>query len=149
MNRSTSGLPIHHYLPEFLQTHVHGVSDAIQPFHLLSSPSPPAPGPSQHQGLFQSVNASHEVATVLEFQLQQQSFNESPGLISLRMDCLDLPAVQWILKSLLQYCSPKGSILWCSAFFTVQLSHPYMNTGTKNHSLDQNDLCWQSIDSTF
>ena len=69
MNRSTPGLPVHHQLPEFTQSHVHRVSDAIQPSHLLSSPSPPAPNPSQHQGLCQWVNSSHEVAKVLEFQL--------------------------------------------------------------------------------
>ena len=69
MNRSTPGLPVHHQLPEFTQTHVHLVSDAIQPSHPLSSPSPPAPNPSQHQSLFQWVNSSHEVAKVLEFQL--------------------------------------------------------------------------------
>ena len=69
MNRSTPGLPVHHQLPEFIQPHVHRVSDAIQPSHPLSSPSPPAPNPSQHQSLFQSVNSSHEVAKVLEFQL--------------------------------------------------------------------------------
>ena len=69
MNRSTPGLPVHHELPEFTQTHVHRVSDAIQLSHSLSSPSPPAPNPSQHQTLFQWVNSSHEVAKVLEFQL--------------------------------------------------------------------------------
>ena len=69
MNHSTPGLPVHHQLPEFTQTHVHWVSDAIQPPHPLSSPSPPAPNPSQHQSLFQWVNSSHEVAKVLEFQL--------------------------------------------------------------------------------
>ena len=69
MNRSTPGLPVHHYLPELTQTQVHRVSDAIQPSHLLSSPSPPGPNPSQHQNLFQWVNSSHEVAKVLEFQL--------------------------------------------------------------------------------
>ena len=69
MNRSTPGLPVHHQLPEFTQTHVHRVSDAIQPSHPVSSPSPPAPNPSQHQSLFQWVNSSHEVAKVLEFQL--------------------------------------------------------------------------------
>ena len=69
MNRSTPGLPVHHQLPEFTQTHVHRVDDAIQPSHPLSSPSPPAPNPSQHQSLFQWVNSSHEVAKVLEFQL--------------------------------------------------------------------------------
>ena len=70
MNRSTPGLPVHHQLPEFTQTHVHRVRDTIQPSHLLSFPSPPAPNPSQHQGLFQWVNSSHEVAKVLEFQPQ-------------------------------------------------------------------------------
>ena len=69
MNRSTPGLPVHHQLPEFTQTHIHRVSDAIQPSHPLPSPSPPAPNPSQHQSLFQWVNSSHEVAKVLEFQL--------------------------------------------------------------------------------
>ena len=66
MNRSTPGLPVHHQLPEFTQTHVHQVCDAIQPPHPLSSPSPPAPNPSQHQSLFQWVNSSHEVAKVLD-----------------------------------------------------------------------------------
>ena len=69
MNRSMPGLPVHHQLPEFTETHVHRVSDTIQPSHPLSSPSPPAPNPSQHQSLFQWVNSSHEVAKVLEFQL--------------------------------------------------------------------------------
>ena len=69
MNRSTPGLPVHHQLPEFTQTHVHWVGDAIQPSHPLLSPSPPAPNPSQHQSFFQWVNSSHEVAKVLEFQL--------------------------------------------------------------------------------
>ena len=68
-NHSTPGLPVHHQLLEFTQTHVHRGGDAIQPSHPLSSPSPPAPNPSQHQGLFQWVNSSHEVAKVLEFQL--------------------------------------------------------------------------------
>ena len=69
MNRSSPDLPVHHQFPEFTQTHIHQVSDAIQPSHPLSSPSPPAPNPSQHQSLFQRVNSSHEVAKVLEFQL--------------------------------------------------------------------------------
>ena len=73
MNGSTPGLPVHHKLPEFTQTHVHRVGDAIQPSHPPSSPSPLAPNPSQNQGLFQWVNSSHEVAKVLEFQLQHQS----------------------------------------------------------------------------
>ena len=78
MNRSTPGLPVHHQLPEFTQTHVHRVGDALQPSHPLLSPSPPAPNPSQHQGLFQWVSSWHEVAKVLEFQLQHQSFQWTP-----------------------------------------------------------------------
>ena len=77
MNSSTPGLPVHHQLREFTQTHIHRVSDAIQPSHLLSSPSPPAPNPSQHQSLFQWVSSSHEVAKVLEFQLQHHSFQKN------------------------------------------------------------------------
>ena len=75
MNRSTPGLPVHHQLPESTQTHAHRVGDAIQSSHPLSSPSPPAPSPSQHQGLFQWVNSLHEVANVLEFQLQHRHIN--------------------------------------------------------------------------
>ena len=78
MNRSMSVLPVHHQLPEFTQTHVHWVSDAIQPSHPLLSTSPPAPSPSQHQGLSQWVNSLHEVAKVLEFQLQHQSYQWTP-----------------------------------------------------------------------
>ena len=129
VNCSTSGLPVHYQLPESTQTHVHWVGDAIQPSHPLSSPSPPAFNLSQHQGLFQWVSSSHQVAKVLEFQLQHESFQEHPGLISFRMDWLDLLAVQGTLKSLLQNHSSKASILQCSAFFIVQLSHPYMTTG--------------------
>ena len=129
MNHSTPGLPVHHQLLEFTKTHVHWVGDAIQPSRLLSSPSPPTPNPSQHQGLFQWVNSSHEVAEVLEFQLHISPSNEHPRLISFRMDWLDLLAVQGTLKSLLQYHSSKASILLHSAFFIVQLSHPYMTTG--------------------
>ena len=78
MNCSTPGLPVHHQILEFTQTHAHQVGDAIQPSHPLSPPSPPAPNPSQHQGLFQWVNSSHEVAKILEFQLQHQSFQWIP-----------------------------------------------------------------------
>ena len=78
MNRSTPGLPVHHQLPEFTQTHVHRVCDVIQPSHPQSSPSPPAPNPSQHQSLFQWVNSSHEVAKVLEFQLQHHCLQRNP-----------------------------------------------------------------------
>ena len=122
MNRSMPGLPVHHQPPESTQTHVHWVSDAIQPSHSLSSPFLPALNLFQHQGLFQWITSSHQVAKVLEFQLQHQ-------LISFRMDWLDLLAVQGTLKSLLQHHSSKASILRRSAFFTAQLSHPYTTTG--------------------
>ena len=96
---------------------------------ILSSPSPPAFNLYQHRGLFQWVSSLHQVDKVLEFQLQHQSFQWIFRLISFRMDWLDLLAVQGTLKSLLQHHSSKGSVLQCSAFFTVQLSHPYMTTG--------------------
>ena len=112
-----------------LQTHVYRVGDAIQPSHPLSSPSPPAPNPSQHQSLFLWANSLHKVLKVLEFHPQHQSFQWDSGLISLSMDWLDLLAVQGTLKSLLQQHSSKASILWRSAFFTIQFSHPYMTTG--------------------
>ena len=121
MNCSTPGLPVYHELPEFTQAHIHRVSDAIQTSHPLSSPFPPAPNPSQHQALFQWVNSSHQVAKVLEFQLQCQSFQWTPRT--------DLLAIQGTLKSLLQHHSSKAPILRHSAFFIVQLSHPYMTTG--------------------
>ena len=126
MDCSTPGFPVHHQPPEFTQTHVHWVSDAIQPSHPLSFPSPPTFNLSQHQGLFIWVSSSHQVVKVLEFQLQHQSSNEYLGLISFRMDWLDLLAVQGTLKSLLQHHSSKASILRCSAFCIVQLLHPYM-----------------------
>ena len=93
MNRSTPGLPVHHQLPELTQTHVHRFHDAIQPSHPLSSPSPPAFNLSQHQGLFKWVRSLHQVAKVLEFQLQPQAFpsiNKYSGLISFRIDLLNL-----------------------------------------------------------
>ena len=129
MDCSTPGLPVHHQLLEPTQTHVHRDGDAIQPFHPLSSPSPPAFNLSQHQGFFQWVSSSHQVAKVLQFQLQHQSFQWIFRIVSFRMNWLDLLAVQGTLKSLLQCHSSKASILWCSAFFIVQLSHPYMTTG--------------------
>ena len=124
MNYSTPGLPVHHNLPESTQTHVHWVSDAIQPSHLLSLLSP-ALNLSQHQGLFQRVSSSHQVAKYWSFSLSLSPSNEH----SFRMDWLDLLAVQGTLKSLLQHRSSKASILQRSAFFIVQLSHPYMATG--------------------
>ena len=92
-------------------------------------PSPPALSLSQHQGLFQWVSSSHQVAKGLELQLQHLSFQEYSGLISFRIYCFDLLTVQGTLKSLLQCHSSKTSILWHSAFFMVQLSHPYVTTG--------------------
>jgi len=97
MKRSTPGLPVHHQLPEFTQTLVHWVGDAIQPSPPLSSLSPPAPNPSQHQGLFQWVNSSHEVAKVLEFQLYHHSFQSNPRADLLQNGLLGSP------------CSPRDS----------------------------------------
>ena len=129
MNCSRPDLPVHHQLPESTQTHVHWVGDAIQPSHPLSSPSPPVLNLSQDQGLFKRVSSLHQVAKMLEFQLQHQSFQWTSRTNLLRMDRLNVLAAQGTLKSLLQHHSSKASILWCSAFFIVQLSHPYMTTG--------------------
>ena len=129
INCSTQGFPVHHQLPELAQTHVHWVSDAIQPSHSLSSPSPLVFNLAQHQGLFKWVSSSHQVAKVFELQLQHQSFQWIFRTDFLRIDWFDLLAVQGTLKSFLQHHSSKTSILWCSTFFTVQLSHPYMTTG--------------------
>ena len=129
MNLSTPDLPVHHQLPETTQTHVHWVGYAIQPSHPLSSSSPPAFNLSQHQGLFKWVSSLHQVAKGLSFSFSISPSNEYSGLISLRMDWLDLLAVQGTLKSLFQHHSSKASILPCSAFFIVQLSHPYVTTG--------------------
>ena len=120
--------PCPYQLLEFTQIHVHWVGDTIQPSQPLSSPSPIF-NLSEHQGLFKWVSSSHQVAKVLEFSFSISPFNEYSGLISFRMDWLDLFAVQGTLKSLLQLHSSKASILRHSAFFTVQLSHPYMTTG--------------------
>ena len=128
-NRSTPGLPVHHQLPEFTQTHVHRVGDAIQPSHPLSHPSPPAPNPPSIR-VFSSESTHHiRWPKYWNFSFSISPTNEHPGLISFRMNWLDLLAVQGTLKSLLQYHSSKASILWRSAFFTVQLSNPFMTTG--------------------
>ena len=128
MNRSMPGLPVHHQLTEFTQNHVHWVGDAIQPSHPLPSPSPPELSLSEHQGLFKWVSSSHQVAKYWSFSFSISPSNKHPGLFSFRMDWLDLLAVQGTLKSLLQHHSSKASSLRRSAFFTVQLSHPYMTT---------------------
>ena len=128
MNHNTPGLPFHHHLPEFTQPHVHPVGDAIQPSHSLLSPSPPALNPSQHQSLFQWVSSWHEGPKYWSFSFSIIPSKEHPGLVSFRMDWLDLLAVQGTLRSLLQHHSSKASIIQHSAFFTVQLSHLYMTT---------------------
>ena len=122
-------LPVHHQLPEFTQTNVHWVGDAIQPSHPLLSPNPPAFNLSKPQGLFQWVSSSNQVAEVRSFRFNIRPSNEHSGLFSFRMDWLDLLTVEGALKSLLQHHSSKASILRCLAFLIVQLSHPYMTTG--------------------
>ena len=139
MNHSTQGLPVHHQLPESTQTLVHWVGYAIQSSHLCC---PRLLLPST----FPSIRVFSNESTLLmkwpkywSFSFDISPFNEHPGLISFRMDWLDLCAVQRILNSLLQHHSSKASILRHSAFFIVQLSHPYMTTG-KTIALT-NSLC--------
>ena len=130
MDCSTSGLPVHHQLPELAQTHVHRVSDAIQPSHPLSAPSPPAFNFSQHQGLFQWVSSLHQLRpNYWSFSFSISLSNQYSELISFRIGWFDFLAVQGILKSLLQHHSSKGSILQHSALFIVPLRHPYTTTG--------------------
>ena len=123
------GFSVHHQLPDLVQTHVHQVGDAIQSSHPLSSPSPPAFSfPSIR--VFPSESVLHiRWPKYWRFSFNNSPSNEHPGLISFRMDCLDLLAVQGTLKSLLRQHSSKASILRRSAFFMVQLSHPYMPAG--------------------
>ena len=135
MNRSMPGLPVHHQLPEFTQTHVHRVGDAIQPSHPLLSPSPPAPNPSQHQSFSNESTLRMRWPKYWSFSFSIIPSREIPGLISFRMDWLDLLAVRGTLKSLLQHHSSKASILQHSAFFTVQLSHPALHLETKERFL--------------
>ena len=144
MNHSTPGLPVHHQLSEFTQTHVHRVRDAIQPSHPLSSPSPLVPNPAQHQSLFQWVNSSHEVAKVLEFQLQHHSLQRNPRADLLQNGLVGSP------------CSPRDSqessptpqfksinssalsFLYGPIFTSI---HDYWK---KNHNFEYMDLCWES-----
>ena len=129
MNLSTPGLPVHNQLPEFTQTHVHQVSDAIQPSHPLSSPCPPPPIPPSIR-VFSNESTLHiRWPKYWSFSFSISPSNEYPGLISFRIDWLDLLSVQGTLKSLLQHHSSKASMLQCSAFFTVQFSHLYMSPG--------------------
>ena len=129
MHCSTPGFPVLQRLPELTQTHVHRVSDDIQPSHSPPSPSPPAFNLSQHQSLFQFLLLCSKWPKYWIFSFSISPSNEYSGLISFRMDWLDLLAFQGTLKSLLQHHSSKASILRCSAYFIVQLSHPYMTTG--------------------
>ena len=127
MHCSTPGFPVHHQLPELAQTHVRRVSDAIQPSHPLSSPL-------LLPSIFPSIRVFSNESVLRVRWPKYWSFSISPsneysGLISFRMDWFDLLAAQGTLKSLLQHHSSKASILRHSAFFTVQLSHPYMTTG--------------------
>ena len=147
MECSTPVFPLHLQLPEFTQTHAHRVSDAIQPSHPLSSPLLPPP-------IFQSIRVFSNDSVLhirwpknCSFSFSISPSNEYSGLISFRMDWLDLLAVQGTLKSLLQHHTSKASILWCSAFFIVQLLRAYMSTG-KTTALTT-DRCWQSNVSAF
>ena len=136
VNCSTPRLPVHHQLPKFTQTHVYWVGDAIQPSHPLLSPSPPAFNLSQHQ-VFSNESVLHiRWPKYWSFSFNIRPSSEHPGLISIRMNWLDLLAVQGTLKSLLQHHSSKASIFQCSAFFLVQVSHPYMTTGKKTQGFD-------------
>ena len=135
MNRSTPGLPVHHQLPEFTQTHVRRVGDAIQPSHPRSSPSPPAPNPSQHQSLFQWVNSSHEVAKVLEFQVQHHSFQRNPRADLLQNGLVGSPCSSRDSQDSSptpQFKSISSSVLSLLHSPTLTFIHDHW----KNHSLD-------------
>ena len=131
MDHSTPGFPVHHQLSELAQTHIHWVGDAIQPSHPVLSSSPPAFNLSQHLRVFSNESALHiRWPKYWSFSFSISPLNEYSGFIFFRMDWLDLLSVQGTLKSLLQHHSSKASILPCSAFFMVQLSHPYMTGKT-------------------
>ena len=129
MDSSSPGLPVYCQLPEFTQTHVHWISDVIEPPHPLLSPSPPALYLSQHQGFSNESVLRIRWPKYWSFSFSISASSDYSGMISFRIDWLDLLAVQGALKSLLQHHSSKVSILWHSALFMVQLSHPYMITG--------------------
>ena len=128
MNYSTLGFPVLHYLLELAETHVHWVHDVIQPSHPLLPSSPPARSLSQHQGLSIELALCIRWPKYWSFSFNISPSNEFAGLISFRMDCFDLLAVQQAFKSLIQHQSSKALILWCSAFLWSN-SHPYMTTG--------------------
>ena len=148
MDCSTPGFPVHHQLLKLAESHVHRVSDAIQPSHPQSSPSPPAFNLSQYQ-----VFSSESVLCIRwpkywSFSFSISPTNEYSGLISLRIDWFDLLEVQGTLKSLLQHHSSKASILWCSVFFMAQLSHPYLTTG-KTMALTRRTLVGKEMSLLF
>ena len=126
MDCSTQGFPVLHYLLEFAYINAHWVSDAIQPSHPLPPTLVPALNLSQHQGVLKWIGSSHQLVKVLELQLQHQSFQWIFRVDFFKIDWFDLLVLQGTLKSLLQHCSSKASILRHSTFFMVQLSHPYM-----------------------
>ena len=140
MDCSTPGFPIYHQLPEFTQIHVHWVGDAIQPSHPLSSHSPLAFNLSKHQGLFQESILHFRWPKYWRISFSISPLNEYSGLISFRMDWMALLAVQGTLKSLLQHHSLKASILWCSAFFRVQLLHLYISSVQLSRSVVSNSV---------
>ena len=149
MDCSMPGLPVHHQFPEPTQTHIHCISDAIQPSHPLSSPSPPTFNLSQHLRVFSNESVlCIRWPKYWSFSFSISLSNEYSGLISFRIDWLDLLAVQGTLKSLLQNHSSKASVLWCSAFFIVQLSHPYMTTG-KNIALTRRTFVGKVLSLLF
>ena len=129
MDCSTPDFLVHHQLPEHSQTPVHRVSDVIQPFYPLSSPSPPAFNLSHIRVVSNESGLRIRWPKYWHFSFSINPSNEYSGLISFRMDWLDLLTLQGTLKSLLQHHSSKALILQCSAFFIVQLSHPHMTTG--------------------
>ena len=129
MDCSTPGLLVHHQLLGFAQTHGHWVGDVIQPSHSLSSSSPPVLDLPQHKGLSKWVSSSQQVPEYWSFSFNISPSSEYLGLMSFRMDWLDLFVVPGNLKSILQYQNSKASFLQCSAFCIVQLSHAYMTTG--------------------
>ena len=129
MNLSMPGLPVHHQLPEFTKTHVHQVGDATQPSHPLSSVLLLPPTPRSIRVFSNESTLGMRWPKYWTFSLSLSPSNKHPGLVSIRMDWLDILAVQGTLKSIPQYHSSKASVLQCSAFLLVQLSHPYMTTG--------------------
>ena len=136
MDCSIPGFSVYHQLPEFTQTHVHWISDAIQPSHPLSSPSPPAPNPFQHQSLFQWVNSSHEVAKVLEFQLQHHSFQRNPRADLLQKGLVGSPCSP---REDSQESSPTPQFKSINSSVLSLLHSPTLTSihdHRKNHSLD-------------